>query len=504
MEAAVERAWAELRERVVRMEALDGVHGLLEWDQMTMMPPGSAEARGQQFAALAAIRHGLLVDPALGDLLQVLSTSSSADPVQRAAARNLVRDRERAVRLPVRLVEELERARARGHQDWLQARSERRFDVFAPALERLVGLAREVSGHLAVPGDDIYDPLLDAYEPGMKVRELEPLLARLEQGLVTLLEALRGVAPLPAHRVPLAVPLQERVCRRVVEALGFSFATGRMDTSVHPFTCGLAPTDVRITTRYQPDDLLGALGSAIHEAGHALYEQGAPPRLQGTGAGRPRSMGLHESQSRFWENAIGGSRPFQAWLAGVLQDEAGLAVDPEDLYRSCNRVQPGLIRVTADEATYNLHILLRFRLELALLAGDLPVGDLEGAWNDASGKLLGLRPAHPVEGVLQDVHWSEGLFGYFPAYTLGNLYAAGLARGLETAVPALWEQVARGDFAAALAWMREHVHDRAGLDDAAGVVREAVGERDLVDDLLRHLWTRHGALHGLRPPADLR
>jgi carboxypeptidase Taq len=287
----------------------------------------------------------------------------------------------------------------------------------------------------------------------------------------------------------------------VAEALGYDFRGGRLDPAEHPFTSGHGPGDVRITTKIDPHDLLSGLGGTIHETGHALYEQGLPHEWAGTTASRPASFGLHESQSRFWENTIGRSRAFCEWLAArVAHCLPGVSVSGEALYRASNRVERGLIRTKADEVTYNLHIIIRFELELALFERTLTIADLPDAWNERYRSYLGVTPPDDAHGVLQDVHWSGASFGYFPSYTLGNLYSASLGAALEAEQPDVWQQVERGNFVPVLRFLRERVHSKGHLAEAPQIVREAAGERDHVDDLLAHLWNRHGRLYGVTRP----
>jgi len=505
----LERTWNELTEHIGRMDALAGARSLLEWDQLCMMPRRGAEGRGHQLAALAALYHQTLLTPELGRLLDRLEDAlDGLEPgralVQRGCLRNLRRERERAERVPVKLVEALERARTRGHQAWLEARQAERYALFQPALSELVGLVSEASACLVEPGDHPYDALMDAFEPGARVREIGPLLERLAGELRPLIGGLQDAGwPDPSGGVQLPLPVddQRALARELVRAVGFDLEAGRLDDAVHPFTCGMDPGDVRITARYNPDDLLTGLGAALHEAGHGLYEQGVPSSLFGTGTGRLLSTGVHESQSRFWENMIGRSRPFCAWLAGLISGRhPDFRADADALYRASNRVRPGLIRVDADEVTYNLHILVRYRLEVGLIDGSLQPDQLEDAWNAGYRDLLGVEPETPSQGVLQDVHWAEGLFGYFPTYTLGTLYAASMARALETDLPDLWDDVAAGRFEPLLGWLREKVHGRGAMLAGGDIFAAAAPGRDPVRDFMAHLWERHGALHGLEAP----
>lgn len=486
------------RTRVTELEALRGALGLLGWDQQTMMPKQGASPRGQQQAALASILHERLTDPAFGDLISALSDEPPNDPELRSGLKATKKQRDQAVKLPASLVREKALAQAAGDAAWNQAKADGAVDAFKPALARLIELAREESAHLGESGAHPYEPLLDRYEPGMKVETLKETFSNLEQALRPLIEAVGELPTRNDYDAHFDKSGQLALHHEVANALGFDMNSGRLDESVHPFTCGLCPQDVRITTRIDETSILAGLGGTIHEVGHGLYEQGLPLSLSGTGAMTAASTGLHESQSRFWENFIGSSKPFFNWLAKVLpQHFNGQTADATALYQARNRITPSYIRVEADEATYNLHILVRFELEVALLEGSLTVDDLEAAWNDTYTRVLGVTPRTPNEGVLQDVHWSHGFFGYFPTYTLGNLWAASLAAGLEAQTPNLWENVENGSFGGILDWLREHVHHKGHTLEAAQIVEQAVGKRDAVADLAAHLWHRHGALYGL-------
>jgi carboxypeptidase Taq len=282
--------------------------------------------------------------------------------------------------------------------------------------------------------------------------------------------------------------------------MGYDFDAGRIDHAEHPFSVGIGRGDVRITTHLDEQNLLAGLTGTIHETGHALYELGLPDEHPGTTVREAASAALHESQARFWENTIGRSRPFARWLGGLLARHfPGRAPSAETLYQAANRVEPGCVRMYADEVTYNLHIIVRFELELALFERRLPVRELPGAWNDKLRDVLGITPPDDAHGVLQDAHWADASFAYFPSYTLGNLYAASLGAAMSESVPDLWAEVERGSFAPVLGWLREHVHRHGHLLEAPAIVRAAVGDRDPVDDLLRHLWARHGELYGVAP-----
>lgn len=503
--------WPSFTEHVRKAELLSEIRALLEWDQLVTMPAGGAEGRALQSALLASLEHQGLVDPAFDELLSRLEEQGTDDPIRAAGLRNMRREHDRAVRVPASLVQAVEMARGRGHERWLAAREARNFELFRPALEEIVELSRTLAAlHMEGPRargerpmEHPYDALMEAYEPGARVHLLKPLFGRLEKELRRLLSALgplAGCGETPDWPFD-GVSEQRALCERVLRAMGFDLRAGRLDTAVHPFTSSLGPGDVRITTRFKEGVLLGGLGATLHEGGHGLYAQNLPNSLRGTGAGGPASLGLHESQSRYWENTIGSSLPFCKWIASILPPRPDARRwRAETLYAARNRVRPSPIRIEADEVTYNLHILIRFEMELALMERRLDVRDLEEAWNDAYESRLGLRPRDPVEGVLQDVHWAEGIFGYFPTYTLGNLYAASLGAAMSEELPMLWEDVAQGEFGTILQWMRERVHSKGHLHDASTIVELAAGKRDPVRDLMAYLWQRHGRLHSAVRP----
>lgn len=494
----VQSAWKKLTTRALELQDLGGITGMLEWDQHVWMPPAGGEYRGRQKALMSRLRHEAMIDPALGDWLGEVGAdaASMTDPVRVAAVRNLRRERDRALKLPAALVAAQAQATSDGFAAWVAARQADDFAGFQAPLQHIIDLARQEAACLG-PTDHPYDALVEHYDPGLDQAALTALFDPLTAALVDLLERIRSAPPLARH--PLAVPVeaQQRIHRRVVEALGFDLSRGRLDQAPHPFTMGIGPRDVRLTTRYDESDLLAGLLATVHEAGHGMYEQGLPEALAGTTVDTAASTGVHESQSRFWENVIGRSRPFLAWLVELVREEAGIEADLDAVYASANRVAPSHIRVEADEVTYNLHIALRAGLEAALLAGELDVADLPGEWDERAQALLGIRPEKLSQGVLQDVHWGAGLIGYFPSYTLGNLYAALLTERIEADLPDLWARVAEADLAPILSWMREKVHARGHLVDGPQLIDELAPGRDLVAALVDHLEGRHGVLYGV-------
>ncbi len=489
-------AWTALVEHFRGIATLDGARAALGWDQQTYLPPKAAAARGEQLTLLTEILHERVVDPRVLRWIGELS-ASELNSTRAAGIRNLRRMVDREVRVPAELVARLARLQSDGFTAWIDAKARSDWAGFAPLLDQILQATIERARAID-PHRHPYDVLLEEYDPGTTVATLKVTFAQLQAGLTELLAAIAAAPPIPDAPIPLPVDRQLPLHREVAAALGYDFDGGRLDFAEHPFTTTLGTGDVRITTHLHAHDVLGGLSGTIHEAGHGLYEQGLPRELVGTGVEGPASMGLHESQSRFWENQIGRSRPFVGWLAGRLAAHAPEhALDAEQVYRAANRVKPDLLRIYADEVTYNLHIIVRFELELALFEERLAVADLPAAWNEKYATYLGVAVPDDARGVLQDVHWASGAFGYFPSYTLGNLYAASLTAAMEAALPGMWEGVARGEFAPILAWLRENVHRHGHMLDAPEIVRRAVGERDAVEDLLAHLWRRHGALYGV-------
>jgi carboxypeptidase Taq len=493
--------WNELVEHLREIEILEGVGATLGWDEQTYMPRKAAPLRGAQMALLSRLSHERRTDPRIGRWLEGLDTS---DPIQRACARTLGRVFRREQRVPPELVDKLARARSEGFSAWIAAKGASDWERFLPALRTLKELTLE-RAHRIDPGRHPYEVLLEEYDPGTTVAGLRAMFARLRDGLVPLIEAIATRPQLPALDDAVALEAQWKLSTAVAAALGFDFEGGRLDRSEHPFSTGQGEGDVRITAHLKERDLLGGLGGTIHETGHALYEQGLPYELAGTTVREAASYGLHESQSRFWENYIGRSRPFAVFLAGAARDVLGAAcparlADPEAVFRAQNRVERSLIRTQADEVTYNLHVIVRFEIELAIFEGTLALEDVPAAWNAKYQSYLGVRPPDTARGALQDVHWGSGAFGYFPSYTLGNLYAASLGKTMEREIPSLWADAERGDFSRPLAWLRERVHKPGHLLETPEIIRAAVGERDHAEDLLAYLWERVGALYGVSRP----
>jgi carboxypeptidase Taq len=486
----------ELRRRAREISDLNGIGGLLLWDQNTMMPPGGAGARADQFEALERIQHDRLADPGLAKLLDALEPwAASADPDSDGAGlvRVLRRDHHKAVQVPTELAAEISSAAARAQQAWLEAREKGDFKRFAPALERVLELQSRYiacfdgTGEFAHP----YDILLDDYEPGLTTAELQGLFGRLQSELLPLVSA-AAAAGEEGHVFPGSYPVeaQRRMADELLHAVGFETEHWRLDASVHPFARSMAATDVRLTTRWEENDLAMAFYSCLHEFGHGLYEAQFEPRHYRTTLAEATGLGVHESQSRLWENLVGRSRPFCEWVLPLLRRCFGgafEAMEPAELYRAVNQVRLSLIRIEADETTYNLHIALRFELELAMVEGRLGVADLPDAWEEATYRLLGLETPSVLEGVLQDIHWGAGMIGYFPTYTIGNLMAAQLWRALVDDLPGIEGDIAAGDFAPLREWLRANVHCHGRKYESRELLRRATGEELRVEPWLGYL-----------------
>jgi len=476
-------------------EALAQVAGRLHWDQETMMPRGAGPQRAEELAAMEAVLHARRTDPRVGAWLEA---AIPADEVAAAQLRHIRRDYERNVKVPARLVAEIARVTSIGHGVWADAKMTEDFAAFAPTLKHIVALRREEAAALAA-GGDLYDALLGDYEPGMTGAQVEEMFADLRPGLVSLRERIIGANRIvPEIDRDFAEEGQLRLSRELALAFGYDLVHGRIDKAVHPFSSG-SWLDVRITTRTNPRDPFNCFYSTIHEVGHAAYEQAIDRAYLLTPLGRGASMGVHESQSRIYENQLGRSRAFTAFLYNRMIatfDDFGIA-DAEAFYAAVNRVQPGYIRTEADEVHYNLHILMRFDLERALIEGLLEVDDLPEAWNARFEADFGVAVDKPSHGVLQDVHWSAGLFGYFPTYTLGNVYAGCLHEALRADRPDLDAHLMEGDTSVATAWLRETLQRYGGLREPRETIRRATGAEPSVGPLLSYLEAKFGELYGL-------
>ena len=477
--------------------ALGQIAGRLGWDQETTMPRGAGDQRAEEMAAMEGVLHARRTDPRVGEWLAAIDPAT-LDEVGRAQIREITRSFERAGKVPAKLAADLARLTSRAHRIWAEARADDDVAAFAPVLAEVVALKREEAAALAA-GGDLYDAMLDDYEPGATAAQLTAMFGALRPRLVALRAAILERPAPKALEGSFDEAAQMKLSRLLAKTFGYDMARGRVDKAVHPFSSG-SGDDVRITTRTNPLDPFNCAYSTIHEVGHACYEQAVRPDFRFTPLGQGVSMGVHESQSRIYENQLGRSRAFCGWLFERMTESFGdLGLDGADrFYAAVNRVQNGYIRTEADEVQYNLHVLLRFDLEQALISGDLGVGDLEAAWNDRFLSDFGFAVDRPSNGVLQDVHWSAGLFGYFPTYSLGNVYAGCLLKALSAAVPDLDAALARGETSGATGWLRDNVQQHGGLLAPRAVIARACGGSEPTEaPLLDYLEGKFGALYGL-------
>jgi carboxypeptidase Taq len=495
----------ELYGNVREISILRSCASLLDWDERTYMPRNASEHRGNQMALLAGIAHERFVSPRIGELIgNILSDGIkiSDDTPDAANVRELKRSYDKMVKVPKSLVEDLSRTITLSQGAWQEARSKSDFESFRPWMEKVVELKRrvtEIVGYDKVP----YNALLDDYEPGATIQSITDVFAGLRGELVELLAKIKDSGRLPNHEITTRdypVERQEQFGKEAAAAIGFDFSSGRLDVTIHPFCTGIGPDDCRITTRYAKNHFPQAFFGILHESGHGLYEQGLPKEHYGTPCGDSVSLGIHESQSRMWENMVGRSRSFWQYFfprAKALFPESLKDVTLDQFHFAVNDVRPSFIRVEADEATYNLHILLRFELENAFFNGDLKVKDLPGAWNEKFRKYFGIAPKGDTEGCLQDVHWSAGLIGYFPTYTLGNLYAAQFFAKAKSDLGNLDQSFANGDFKRLLGWLRENIHIHGQRYLAGDLVKRVTGEALSHRPLMDYLNDKFKTLYGI-------
>lgn len=483
---------------------LNAATALLDWDQQTYMPSGGVENRSYQIGTLSSLAHSKFVSEEVGSFLEELKPSAETlDSDSDDACLIEVTDREyqKSVKVPSEFVEEFSRVTVMAHGAWEEARANNDFSQFQPHLEKIVELRRQYADFFA-PYDHVYDPLLDDFEPGMTTDAVQKIFSELRPKQVELLQAIADADQVDDSFLHLHYDGDKQWAfgEEAISKYGYDWKHGRQDKAAHPFTTNFGLGDVRITTRVDENFLNTALFGTLHEAGHAIYEQGVARRLDRTPLGGGASLAIHESQSRMYENLLGRSYDFWIHFYPRLQEifptQLG-NVDLETFYKGINKVEPSLIRVEADEATYNLHIMLRLELEIALMEGDLKVADLPTAWNDRMNDYLGIVPPNDADGVLQDVHWSSGILGYFPTYSLGNLVANQLWEKINQDIPDLSSQIQGGDFSDLLAWLREHVHQYGSKYKPQDLVKRVVGTTITPGPYLEYLNTKFGAIYGL-------
>ena len=486
------------------IQDLRNAAALLDWDQQTYMPRNSAEDRASQLTSIAAVIHEKETSPAYAKNLEAAEKEVAdfpPDSFERCLVRVLKRNFDKESRIPASLVREMAETSANAHHAWAAAREASDFPRFAPFLERLLDLARQYS-ELFTPYKNIYDPLLDNYEEGLTAEQLDPLFTGLRAKLVPLLRKI-AAAPRPDDsflRTDFDTDGQLRFSVEVLERMKYDFSRGRQDLSVHPFTTSFGLNDVRITTRVQTDNPLSSLLSSVHEGGHAVYELGIDKKLNRTPLANGASLAFHESQSRLWENLVARSLPFWECFFPRFREifPAQLAdKDAFSVYRAVSKVTPSLIRTEADEVTYNLHIMLRYEMEKELLNGSLSVKDAPEAWNRKSMEYLGIIPEKDSDGILQDIHWSMGGFGYFPTYALGTLLSAQIWQAAEKELGPLDADLRAGNFVPLLDFLRTRLHVHGAMFTPKETLRKVCGVTEIDPDcFLGHLEKKYSALYG--------
>lgn len=499
--------YAELCKLMYDAATLNAVGSLLNWDQETYMPPAGAGNRADQNAMIAEMVHAKRTSARVGELIASCEQDAEVmgDAVRAANVREMRRDFGMATRLPGDLVAELAKVGSQSQEAWKEARAKSDFAMFRPWLEKMMNLTRRKAECYGTPsGGELYDALLDEYEPGMRCAQVDAIFGPLRERLSGLIaDVSRSKRKISTRCLTGKVDarVQNEFGHVVLRAIGFDLNAGRLDVTTHPFCSGFGPGDTRLTTRYRDERFTDALYGTMHEAGHGMYEQGLPKeKFFGQPIADAISLGIHESQSRMWENFVGRSREFWVWALPKAKKAFGKAlsgVDVKAMYAAVNTARPSFIRVEADESTYNLHIMLRYGLEREMVSGDLKIKDLPGEWNERFEKSLGLRVPDDRRGCLQDVHWSFGLVGYFATYTLGNLYAAQFWEKINKDIKDLPARISKGDFAPLLAWLRKKIHQH-GKRYRAGELCELVTGRPLSSEpLLRHLEGKVRPIYGV-------
>jgi len=476
---------------------------VLGWDQEVYMPEKGFPARGRQLATLASIAHEIVTATAYGETLKALSGAKDLADDEQQNVRLSSEDYEKNAKLPAAFVEAITQQTSAGYSAWIQARRENNFNIYAPELAKMIALKKqqaEYIGYAAHP----YDALLDEYEKGATVAMLDPVFEMVKQQLPPFLAKIKAAPQVDDSFFYKHYPKQQQwdFSEEVLRVMGYDFAAGRQDLSEHPFTTSFAPADVRVTTRVNENDYSSLLWSTIHEGGHALYEQGLPEEQYGLPLGAAASLAVHESQSRLWENCVGRGRAFWTYLYPKLQQyfpEQLAGVTADDFFKGMNKVQPSLVRTEADEVTYHFHVLIRYEIEKALIAGTLQVEELPAAWNAAYEKYLGVRPPDDKQGVLQDVHWCHGSFGYFPTYSLGSFYAAQYFEQACNDMPALKEQLSKGETSALLQWLRKNIHVHGRRFTSEELCTRVTGKGQDFTAFMHYIDQKYQSVYGLTP-----
>lgn len=493
-----------LLDLAAELDDLSHIGAVLGWDQQINMPPGGAEERGMQSAALGRIMHEKFTSDEVGKLIADLEAEVgdlNAETDEARAVKVSKRAYEKQTKIPLPMLMEFIQATTMAHEAWVDARTHSDFSVFQPHLKKIVDLRKQYAD-LFKPYDHIYDPLLDDYEPGMKTAEVKEIFDKLRPQQVELIRAISEKEPPDNSFIKqhYKEEHQEIIGRYVISRFGYDWKRGRLDVAPHPFTTEFGLGDVRITTRYLKDDAGSALFSTMHEAGHAMYGQGVPEKYRRHPLSGAASLAIHESQSRLWENLIGRSKEFWSFFYPSMQmlfPQYLGNVSESEFYRGINRVEPSLIRVEADEATYNMHIMLRLEIEMGLMEGTMEVDDLSEIWNSKMKDYLGITPPDDARGVLQDIHWSGGMVGYFPTYALGNLASVQLWDKMLEDHPNIPDQIAQGKFDLVLGWMREHVHQYGSKYEPQEIMVKATGSKITPEPYIKYLTTKYSEIYNL-------
>ncbi len=497
------QAFQRLTDKMHLITDLGAAAAVLGWDQETYMPDGAVAGRAEQLATLSSFIHQHTTN---ADTVAIVEEVKKELPLlttrQQLVAQTFIRDHDRSLKLPSELVEEQARTASMAQDAWKRARSASDFTIFEPLLAKTVDLKRR-EAEIVGPAKHLYDNLLDSFEPGLTVDVITPIFDRLRTGTVALLSEItprqQDVNDDVLYR-SYNPDAQLASATRIIKTLGFDMNTGRVDLSAHPFCTSFGSTDVRLTTRIRENDLRSCLFGLIHEAGHGMYEQGIGNDLARTFSGQGASMGIHESQSLFWENVVARSEEFWNWAFPHLRDTFPEQLKDQDVrsfYRAINKMRPSLNRVESDELTYNLHIILRFEIERDLIAGTMEVRDIPKRWNEKMEEALGVVPANDAEGCLQDVHWSFGGLGYFPSYTLGKLYAAMEWNAMQVTMPDVRDRIANGDFAPILGWLREHVHSYGRTETPQEMIQRISGRPLTEVDFLTYVGAKARNVYGI-------
>ena len=495
--------YSDLLSHLREIDLANQIGSLLGWDQEVIMPKNGAESRAEHLAWISKTVHEKITDPRIGELITSLEVED-LDEIQRANVRISKKAHKRATCLPSDFVEDFARLRSQAHHTWAEAREKDDFSLFRDDLSKILDMTRRKAEYFGYT-DSPYNALLDQYETGLTVGRLDPLFKGLRDSVSPLVRLVSESGVTPDNKwvdgVNWPKKSQEMLSQKVSESIGFDFNSGRRDSSVHPFCGGPNPFDVRWTTRYDESEPFGSLFGSMHETGHGTYEQGRPESLAYQPAGRACGLGIHESQSRLWENQIGRSLEFCEWVIPLWREFFPGKMDdvsPEMLWRSVNQIQPSFIRTESDEATYNLHIMIRYELEKMMIEGDIEVDQIPDIWNEYYDRYLGISPPNRKLGVLQDIHWCMGAIGYFPTYTLGNLYAAQLLESARNDIVDHDENIRNGMFGPLLDWMRKKIHTRGSILEPAELIEEATGRPPTPEPFVSYLASKVSRLYGIK------